>query len=99
MCVLAATSGSGPEREAARALDDDPCRPLPRSLEREAVLGERRGGPELLAPLERPSASIAQLDEAVPVTRGAQPVDRAHELVEVTLLDEALERRHTIGQG
>ena len=88
VCVLAATSGSGPSAKRPAPSRQHPRGPLSRRLEREAVLGERRRRPELLPPLECPAAPVAELDEPVPVPCRAEPVDGADELVEVALLDD-----------
>jgi hypothetical protein len=74
--------------EASCAGHQHRARPPRRCLERQAVLGVRRRRPELLAAFERAVTTVAQVDQTVPVTRGAEAADVPGELVEVTQLDE-----------
>ncbi len=80
--------GQRSEREAPRSFGQHPRCPLSRRLEREAVLGQRRRRPQLLPPLECPAATVSELDEPVPIPCRAELIDRAYELVEITLLDD-----------
>jgi len=64
---------------------------VPETIERvDAPLGQ--------GSLQRRPAPVAQLDQPVPVTRGAEPVDMSGQLVEITALDE-FSGVHTNGQG
>ena len=84
--------GQRPESEPPRPFGQHAGRPLPRRFEREAVLRQRRRWPQLLSPLQGPAAAVAELDEPVPIPRRAELIDRAHELVEIALLDDLFER-------
>lgn len=84
--------GQGPRGEATGTLDDHRGRPPAGGLEREPVLRVAGGGPELASPLDGPVAAVPQIDQRVPRTRGAEPVDDTAELVEVTELDRPADR-------
>jgi len=61
---------------------------MPRRLPCQAVLDVRGHRPQLPSALERVAAAVAQIDEAVPVASGAEPVHTADQLVDVARLDE-----------
>ncbi len=58
----------------------------------EAVLGERRGRPELAPGLDGVAGAIAQPQQPGPVARRAPVVDHPHQAVEVGAVDQLVER-------
>jgi hypothetical protein len=94
--------GEGAERQVAGALDDDAGGPRPGGVEGQAVLGQRGGRPELLAPLQGPAAPVPEVDETLPLSGVHEPVDVTDRFVEVAELDQSLVVAvvdHTGGQG
>jgi hypothetical protein len=79
--------GQGAGGEPPRALDQDRRRVASRRLEGEAELGVRGDGPQLAPALHGLFASVAQLDEPVPLAIRAQRVHEPDELVDVAALD------------
>ena len=59
--------------------------------EREAVLGERCGRPQLAAGLDRLTGAVADAEQARPVVCAAAVVDHPDEPVEVAAVDQAIE--------
>ena len=79
--------GHRADRETRGVLDEHRSRVRSRRLEREAILGPTRRGPQLPAPLECSPRPVAELDEQIPFARVAQRVDQTDELVEVAGFD------------
>ena len=59
-----------------------------RRFQRQPVLGVAGHRPQLVAPLDRPAAPVAQVDDAGPVAVGAQMVDPDEQPVHVAHVDE-----------
>ena len=79
-----------PARQAVRLVEDS-RHELGRGEQRQSVLGQRRGRPELAAGLDGVARSIANAQQPRPVAIGASVVDHPHEPVEVATMDQRVE--------
>ena len=88
----AATSHSGPNVKRPRPSVMTVAASSAGPLERHPILGELGDPPQLLPPLDRFLTPVAQVDQGLPIPRGADPVDGPAEPGEIGRLDERTQR-------